>query len=74
MQAEIYDIGLGTFRSVADMSTGRSLHTAILLNNGKVLEAAGRHGATPTASAELFDPTTETFSDTGSLNLATEAS
>jgi hypothetical protein len=68
-EAEIYDIGAASFRVVASMSTGRSLHTATLLKSGKVVEAAGRHGATPTASAELFDPITETFSSTGSLNM-----
>ncbi len=69
MQAEVYDISLGTFRRVGDMITGRSLHTASLLGNGMVLEAAGRHGATPSDKAELFDPATETFSATGDLNM-----
>ena len=31
--------------------------------------AAGRHGGTPTIHAELFNPVTEIFGDTGDLNL-----
>ena len=51
------------------MKTRRSLATATLLNDGRVLMAAGRHGGTPTTHAELFNPVTETFAATGELNL-----
>jgi len=51
------------------MNVARSLHTATLLNNGKVLVASGRHGGKPTPTAELFDPVSNTFTLTGSLNL-----
>ncbi len=51
--------------------------TAILLPNGKVLIAGGSwcrssvcNGFDPLASAELFDPVTETFSATGSMSVA----
>jgi hypothetical protein len=47
----------------------RSLHTATLLNDGKVLVAGGRKGAFPLKTAELFDPISEAFSSTGSLSI-----
>ena len=46
------------------MVSPRQLHTATLLSNGKVLVAGG-DGAN--SSAELFDPSVETFSSTGSM-------
>src|SRR5713226_9254001 len=42
-------------------------HTATRLKNGKVLVAGGAD-----TSAELYDPTTGTWSLTGSLNIARE--
>jgi len=42
----------------ADMRAARARHTATLLNDGKVLIAGGDAAGT----AEIFDPTTETFS------------
>ena len=45
-------------------------HTATLLPNGKVLVAGGLIAAQFTASAELYDPATGTWSATGSLNTA----
>ncbi|MGA2813299.1 MAG: Ig-like domain-containing protein [Candidatus Acidiferrum sp.] len=47
----------------------RYAHSAALLPNGSVLIAGGINPASGfTSSAELYDPATETFSDTGSLN------
>jgi hypothetical protein len=44
------------------------MHTATLLNNGKVLITGGFTGAGPVlATAEIYDPIASTFSPTGSL-------
>jgi uncharacterized protein (TIGR03437 family) len=63
----------GTFTATGTMITPRADHKATLLPNGKVLIT----GATeviaygpPTASAELFDPFTGTFTATGSMTTA----
>lgn len=47
---------------IASMSEARSGHTATLLADGKVLVAGGG-----TASAELYDPSTETWTATGKM-------
>jgi hypothetical protein len=52
------------------MSVARSGHTATLLANGKVLVAGGCSASGCTAVSELYDPTTNSWSTTGSLNTA----
>ncbi|CAN5227396.1 hypothetical protein BH09PSE6_BH09PSE6_03220 [soil metagenome] len=52
----------------ATMTAPRAGHTAQLLPNGKVLLAGGRSTSQiVTASAELYDPATNTFSATGPM-------
>lgn len=56
------------FTNVAPMVTGRMNHTATLLPSGKVLVVGGMTAdSTPLASAELYDPATNTWSSAGSL-------
>ncbi|CAF5113475.1 unnamed protein product, partial [Rotaria sp. Silwood1] len=52
------------------MSTARCLHTASVLTNGKVLVAGGRSGSSYWNSAELYDPSTGTWTNTGSMSSA----
>lgn len=58
--------GAGTFSSTGSLVTGRQLHTATLLNNGKVLVTGGV-GAGYLKSAELYDPLTGQWTATASL-------
>jgi hypothetical protein len=48
------------------MHSARISHTATLLRDGRVL-IVGRRGQSLAATAEIYDPKTRTFSDTGKL-------
>src|ERR1041385_1141343 len=54
----------------ASLSIPRSVHTATLLPDGRVLVAGGSSIGVVTASAELYDPATETWTTTGSMSVA----
>jgi hypothetical protein len=71
-QAEVWDPATRTFSPTGSMVTARDMQTATWLpKNGLFLLAGGRErqGLTleATASAELYDPETGTFSATGSM-------
>lgn len=75
--AEIYDPTSRSFTSTGSMIVARAYSSATLLGNGKVLIAGGTSSApngSPSlgalASAELYDPTSGTFSSTGSMTAA----
>lgn len=64
VSAEVYDPSTGQFSSVGNLSTRRAGHATSLLPSGVVLVVGG--GYTGTATAELFDPLSRTFTQTGS--------
>lgn len=82
--AEIYDPATNTFTAVGSMAEQRTHHTATLLPNGKVLVAGGENASlsgfggllitapqqtgSASDSAELFDPSTGTFSPAAAMN------
>ena len=71
--AEIYDPASGTWNATASRQKRSSGKRRTLLPNGKVLVAGGVINispGTPLSSAELYDPTTGTWSVTGSMNTA----
>ena len=56
----------GSFALVLSMKQFRRLHTATLLLNGRVLVAGGAPFL-PAATSEIFDPLTETWTNSGPL-------
>ncbi|SEU31928.1 kelch repeat-containing protein [Stigmatella erecta] len=53
--------------SAGAMTSARYLHTATLLPGGKLLVSGGFHGGKYVASAEVYDPATDTWSATASM-------
>lgn len=67
-------VGTEKVAPIASMTLPRAAHSATLLTNGKVLIAGGCivDGCENklTASAELYDPVTNSFQETGAMNVA----
>ncbi|HVW09641.1 MAG TPA: TonB family protein [Bryobacteraceae bacterium] len=74
--AQIYDWATHAIVNTASMHDARQNHVAALLRDGTVLIAGGSGGSSkqsgPLTSGEIFDPSTGTFSPTGSLHEARE--
>jgi hypothetical protein len=73
--AQLYHPAIGSWQRIANMNHTHFDHTATLLTNGQVLVAGGV-GCNSASSlsrcgpSELYDPTTRTWTDTGSLRRA----
>ncbi|CAF4540964.1 unnamed protein product [Rotaria sp. Silwood2] len=69
--AEVYDPSTGLWTNTGNMSTGRYLHTASTLANGKVLVAAGYNGISGSlSSVEVYNPSTGLWTNTGNMSTA----
>jgi len=74
-EAEIYNPTTGTWSVISSMHHARCVHTANVLPDGKVLVAAGLYstGSGPAqalSSVEIYDPSTQSWTLTSSLNHA----
>ncbi|REG20478.1 galactose oxidase-like protein [Archangium gephyra] len=71
--AEVYDPGSGAWSAAGTLATARCRHEATLLTSGKVLVTGGYTNPglyLYTATAEVYDPLTGTWSPTGDLSIS----
>jgi hypothetical protein len=72
-RTQLFDPATGKRTETGSMNAPRDGHKAILLNNGKVLVAGGANLGSDgrlheLSSAELYDPNTGKWTETGSMN------
>ena len=74
--AQLFDPTTGAFTGTGFMGDGRTDHTATLLADGKVLIAGGNDffagSGGSVSTAEVYDPSTESFVATGALTIPRE--
>jgi hypothetical protein len=74
--AELYDPATGSFAATGPLSTSREFQAAVRLPDGSVLVAGGltadQYNESVLSSAEIYDPSTGTWSPTASMLAAGE--
>jgi hypothetical protein len=66
--AEVYDPGTGSFTATANpLSSGRTGHAAVRLDNGRVLIAGGFGQNGGDRSVEIYDPSSNSFTAAGNM-------
>ena len=70
--AQRWDRAAATWRATASLQSGRYLHAAVALPDGRVLVAGGLTGnpdgsTVPLVSAEVYDPDSDRWTETGNL-------
>lgn len=71
--SELYDANSGQWSITGQLNENREAHQSVLLSNGKVLTMGGFSGGMygqHLSGAELYDPSTQSWQTTGSLNMA----
>ena len=61
---------VGTVSRIGTMTAPRAAHTATLLPDGRIFVAGGLAGESGMTSTEIFDPATQTFTNTGNMSVA----
>ena len=73
-KTELYNPTTGKWTATGNLNTSRLEHTATILMNGNILIAGGNNVTAKTttvlSSAELYNPTTGKWTDTGSMSVA----
>lgn len=67
---ELWSPSTERFVPAAPLGSARGHHSAILLDDGRVLVAGGFGDAGPLASAEIFDPVTARWTSAGQMSIA----